>query len=53
MTEIGLCNGWIFGLLIGILTHLKLCLADAIQNFKWVKIPTVDSVKWRWANKMK
>ena len=21
-----------------IFTHLKLCLADAIQNFKWVKI---------------
>ena len=21
-----------------ILTHLKLCLADAIHNFKWVKI---------------
>ena len=24
--------------LIGIFTHLKLCLADAIHNFKWVKI---------------
>ena len=24
--------------LIWILTHLKLCLADAIHNFKWVKI---------------
>ena len=23
---------------IGISTHLKLCLADAIHNFKWVKI---------------
>ena len=23
---------------IGIFTHLKLCLADAIHNFKWVKI---------------
>ena len=22
---------------IWIFTHLKLCLADAIQNFKWVK----------------
>ena len=25
-------------LLIGIFTHMKLCLADAIHNFKWVKI---------------
>ena len=24
--------------LIGIFTHLKLCLADAIHNFKWPKI---------------
>ena len=24
--------------LIVIFTHLKLCLADAIHNFKWVKI---------------
>ena len=24
--------------LIEIFTHLKLCLADAIHNFKWVKI---------------
>ena len=24
--------------LIGIFTHLKLCLADAIHNFKWLKI---------------
>ena len=24
--------------LIGIFTHLKLCLADAIHNSKWVKI---------------
>ena len=24
--------------LIGIFTHLKMCLADAIHNFKWVKI---------------
>ena len=24
--------------IIWILTHLKLCLADAIHNFKWVKI---------------
>ena len=24
--------------LIGIFTHLKLCLAGAIHNFKWVKI---------------
>ena len=24
--------------LIGIFIHLKLCLADAIHNFKWVKI---------------
>ena len=23
---------------IRIFTHLKLCLADAIHNFKWVKI---------------
>ena len=23
---------------IWIFTHLKLCLADAIHNFKWVKI---------------
>ena len=23
---------------IGIFTHLKLCLADAIHNLKWVKI---------------
>ena len=23
---------------IGIFTHLTLCLADAIHNFKWVKI---------------
>ena len=23
---------------MGIFTHLKLCLADAIHNFKWVKI---------------
>ena len=23
---------------IGIFTHLKLCLADAIHNFRWVKI---------------
>ena len=26
-----ICKLWIF-------THLKLCLADAIHNFKWVKI---------------
>ena len=26
------------GYLIGIFTHLRLCLADAIHNFKWVKI---------------
>ena len=25
-------------ILIGIFTHLKLGLADAIHNFKWVKI---------------
>ena len=25
-------------LIIGILTHLKLCLTDPIHNFKWVKI---------------
>ena len=25
-------------LFIGNFTHLKLCLADAIHNFKWVKI---------------
>ena len=24
--------------IIWIFTHLKLCLADAIHNFKWVKI---------------
>ena len=24
--------------LIGIFTHMKLCLADAIHTFKWVKI---------------
>ena len=24
--------------LIGIFTHLKLCLTDAIHNFKWVKL---------------
>ena len=24
--------------IIVIFTHLKLCLADAIHNFKWVKI---------------
>ena len=24
--------------IIGIFTHLKLCLADMIHNFKWVKI---------------
>ena len=24
--------------LIAIFTHLKLCLADAIHNFKWVKV---------------
>ena len=24
--------------LIGIFTHLKLCLADTIHNFKWLKI---------------
>ena len=23
---------------IGMFTHLKLCLADAMHNFKWVKI---------------
>ena len=23
---------------MGIFPHLKLCLADAIHNFKWVKI---------------
>ena len=26
---------------IWIFTHLKLCLADAIHNFKWVKIGQV------------
>ena len=29
---------FLIGILIGIFTHLKLCLADAIHNFKWVKI---------------
>ena len=24
--------------LCGIFTHLKLCIADAMHNFKWVKI---------------
>ena len=27
---------------IGIFTHLKLCLADAIHNFKWVKMIRFD-----------
>ena len=35
--------------LIWIFTHLKLCLADAIHNFKWVKIiyaaPAVKGLK--------
>ena len=28
-------------LFIGIFTHLKLFLADAIHNFKWVKITQI------------
>ena len=30
--------GHMTGIQIWIFTHLKLCLADAIHNFKWVKI---------------
>ena len=26
-------------------THLKLCLADAIHNFKWVKIIQIDKME--------
>ena len=36
--------------LVGIFTHLKLCLADAIHNPKWVKIIQVflDNVSTRY-----
>ena len=29
---------WLPSYLIVIFTHLKLCLTDAIHNFKWVKL---------------
>ena len=31
--------------LIWIFTHLKLCLADAIHNFKWVKLFRFDKME--------
>ena len=31
--------------LIGIFTHLKLCLADSIHNFKWVKCIQIRQMK--------
>ena len=37
--QLNLLIGYSPSFLIGIFTHLKLCLSDAIHNyFKWVKI---------------
>ena len=34
------------GIADGILTHLKLCLGDAIYNLKWVKIIQIGQSFW-------
>ena len=36
---------WPPNYLNGIFTQLKLCLANAIHNFKWVKIIKIDKMK--------